>query len=495
MKKIVAVALLFLFSNVKAQESFIKHKSSVQITMEEFIQFAYNKKLPLKEEDHKNKQPFSDKNNSYDFVKKLLQDPKVPGDVRNLLDGGLGKKLDAIILYFQPLELKRLFGNETEMKKIKEDFNKVCIKNNELIAALDEIETKINEIETEIKSGKVKSGEPSTANSIKVLFAIKEKYEKQIKGKNEEMDSLTKRFDLVTNKFVFINSVSTMVLQNNEGDWDDYLLNSKNVLLVFVGNETLLAKSNVEVDLKPTSFQTELSDLYNLAKSLDIAMPNSLGYLNAVNDCKLENDYSAEKIGVSFVYLNNKKIKAPYEIKVTSTEYKDIPVQKVYEKKYLGIRIGIGAQYVDRKNFSLNSNQELTIKTDSVKANEWKSNFSLMFEFIPWGRDYNRLEPLWSKNKETNIAERIGVFGGVKLSSDPLESLFGGLSFALTKEITVGVGMAFFATPIDQKDLPVGIDASLDYLRKYSQKEYKPKFYFGIMLTPGQVVKTISGKQ
>lgn len=500
MKSILCFLLIIAAGTVCSQEQFIKQKSTAQIPVMEFIEMVYGKKPDLLTVDEKKVQPFLNEAKSAALVRKIFEKGTQFGLSDEIVNdwkvdaGNLNRGDVAVIFVYQPLDLKSLLtGTKEERDRLAAAYRRLCSDNDDADTFIKTEQAKLEDVyKNTLQATDFRDNGGAVIARISAVTALVKAKEKLIQKNKVEMDSIKNLFEQAKNKFVYAQSVNNYILHKEYSAWSSYLLEQKKILFVIIGDKNVLAKANIKVDLKPTSFQTDLSDLLNLASSVGVSIPSAESLLRDGQEaCKLEYEEQKEMTGVTFIELNPKKLRTPYTMSVTTPEPASELKVDVHEKIYFGIRVGYGVNQIDRKQFKLDSANNLTVSMDSIQQKELKSNLGLFFEIIPWGRDVNRLQPIWKKSEGVSIGQRIGIVGGIKLSNDPLETFYGGFSFALSREFSITLGAAFHATPIDQDKLPVGVDATLDYLKKYSQKEYKVNFHAGLMMSPSQMLKTL----
>jgi hypothetical protein len=264
-----------------------------------------------------------------------------------------------------------------------------------------------------------------------------------------------------------------------ERAWSDYLLNTKEILLVLVGR-------TAEVD--SIRFENETSFLG----------ASFQGVIKAINETftKMSPVVGADKtnIPLRLIQLNKKKLMAPGVLSFSVPYFKEGKVAlqsasfKIHERNHLAFSLGVPTSQLDKKQFSLN-NDTLKVALDSTQKEEWKSNLSVGLEFYPFGRDIDRFTPIWKKPLYRPW-ERMGFYGGVKLSSKPLDAIYAGISMSLSKEVALIAGVSWIKTA-DVQDATASDGADLEKAMKETSMSREQAFYLGITLSPSLMLKSL----
>jgi len=257
---------------------------------------------------------------------------------------------------------------------------------------------------------------------------------------------------------------------------NDYMYHTKDIMVVVLEGEESLAKSTIGVQNKTGAFGRSLEELKDLSDKLEIFDNNE-----STQD---------EKLQLKFMILDESKIKPPTTILVSHESFDTLKFD-IHEKVVAQIKVGFSGAEVDRQDLSIGGDDmdELTINVDEDSRTELKSNALAMIELYPLGRDLNNFESIFNRNNTVPIQQRFALVGGLRLSSDPLESIFGGIAFALDKEFSVNFGFTFQRKlvegtfDIDPVD-PADLSGALEYLRANAGREYTPKLFIGISLSP-----------
>lgn len=479
------------------QRDFIKVQQTFKVSLAELTTYGYGTSSAGANSD---RQPIASEKDAEIFLDKLVTNRRKDFnvDVAKHLESSLTKYANgsAILFFQQPFDTKKLFGGPAA-KKINDEYKKICEEAKILKNSLTEIQKKIKE---NIQGGTTRSAivstqlSPSFVSELNQLRNLEASYLSQIKELETKMDQLKAKFDEARDQIVQEEKIESFVLNkekrmDSDVEFSNYLLEKDDILLVLLGGENGLAKSKIKLEHLPTSFEIALNDLKDLAVATGVKLPV---YADD-NNCKIPNP--EDSVAISFIYLKKNKIRFPSLITLSNEKLKSDLKFDIHEKTYLGIKVGVSVlANVDRKQFLL-ENDELTIKLDSVQKQEWKANLMAFFEIYPFGRDIDRISSIFKHEKSVPFTQRIGIAAGIRISNDPLQTFFTGFSIALTKEFSVTFGTAFNKVPEDVTALPVGENATLDYLKKNAAEERKMNFYFGLAISPGGMMKLLGLKK
>lgn len=487
-----ATILLCCTHSLKAQD-FTELPKTVTISIEQFKSFGYSGATP-----DKTKQPISTKEDALNFIQFIydlnpVELRPIRGQMNIFLAQTNQKQHDkyAVIVIKHPMDLEKLYAEDaTKQAALAPKYIAALGKKkklNELVDVIDARGAAIEESAKAIPPGggeKVFKQDLLTSAMVKELNELKTLRENtviQIAPLDKEMADLQASFLKVSSEIKEDAKIESLVLDHYKKEWTDYLLDVDEILYVLIGGPEDIQKGKLKIDNKPTSFETDLHDLMDVATSLPVG--------ETIRDNIKLND----KIPITFLLVKSNKIKPPSGMTYTMPDTTKKVVYDIHEKARFGISLGFSGAFVDRKNFSLDAQNELTIVTDDAKKTELKSNLIALFEFSPWGRDIDRLESILGKNKDIKSFDlnRLSLVAGVKLSKDPLQSIYGGLSYAFSKTAALNVGISFNRTPKDVTKLPVGVNATLDYLKENADQELIPKFFFGLSFSPKFLGKSL----
>jgi hypothetical protein len=257
------------------------------------------------------------------------------------------------------------------------------------------------------------------------------------------------------------------------------IVGENGLLIVVVGNNPKLAEVALKIRNEKSRFERELGDLIELAKGLKTIR---------------EGDGA---LPVSIMEANPDAILPPSRAAIRWSSGTDSTVLYFKERVMLGLRVGLGATQVNLKSFKI-ENQQLVVSGDETQHADWRSTFAVMLE-IHMPRDEEALEPLWGKGVWQggwdilyNVTlQRLGVVGGIRLSTDPLESWYLGLNYTVTPEIGIIVGQQGINQP-GNGTYSIGNITSLSDADRYMKRKYvAPKLFVGLSFTPRAIGKAL----
>jgi hypothetical protein len=243
------------------------------------------------------------------------------------------------------------------------------------------------------------------------------------------------------------------------------------LLLVVIGRNPRLAEVTLGIRNNKNRFERELGDLVELVKGL-------------------KGMREEETLPVCIIEAKQDAIVPPSNVTVRWSSGKDSTTLSFKERVMLGIRVGLGASQFSLKSFKIEDRQ-LVISGDEAQHADWRSSFAAMLE-IHMPRDEEALEPLWGKGVWQGgwdilynlTLQRLGVIGGIRLSTDPLESWYLGLNYSVTPEIGIVVGQQGINQPKDGAYSIGGITSLADADRFTRRRYAAPKFFVGLSFTP-----------
>ena len=519
-KILITLMAVLLAKTSHGQNTFIEMQKSVMISKEK-LKYGYN---PIQDMSKSNeKQPFSTKEESENFLFHMTNENinELPPAISSWISQNITSYSNdaAIIFVRHPLKLEKLFN--TSYKSIEETYTEVCEKNKEVNNTIDlynieyvENLKKYEENVDSIKALKVQIEEVIPKNKKKKNENIIKKLQSEnnqlisrltqlrplIESHKKDSELYLVRLKELQNKYnearnFIVEDTSkfiTTILAKENFEWSDYLLNKKNIMLVFLGGASSFKNYQLQITNNKKKYQEDFEDLLLLMKSIGINFTPE--FRDATDDDCSPKSPDESQIPLTYVLIKRSKIIPPSTIEFITDKKDKKLLTTVHEKSFIGIKVGVSIQNIDKKNFSLNQNNQLTVETDSLNPKDLKLNMMAFLELYPFGRDYDRLKPFWEKDN-IPLYERVGIVGGLKISKNPLESLFLGASFAISKPLNVTIGMAFNKISKDVDSLLVGQNTTLEYLQRNAGKEYKPTLFIGISLSPGQLFKVFGVKK
>lgn len=279
-------------------------------------------------------------------------------------------------------------------------------------------------------------------------------------------------FDDNTEAIVEGKSIITTILHKEKGEWSNYLLDTRKILLVLLGGDEDIAKFTVNIVNEKTEFEVSFNDLRDLAKALNIPLGGSQSL-----KCKI-------------IQLNPNAIKAPSNIILRESSIKDSIHVKIHESGRFSFKVGVSGTLIEKNNFVI-ENQELQITLDEDAKKEWQENLIVMLEGSFTKRDFDRFGSIFDSKSKTQFWDRWGFFVGCKLSTKPWDLLTGGLSFSLSRYISLNVGLSLNLIEKEQT-IEIGDITSLDDAKELADLEYSdPKLFLGISFSPKIITKAL----
>jgi hypothetical protein len=321
---------------------------------------------------------------------------------------------------------------------------------------------------------------------------------------------------------------------------DNYLLATKNILLVFI--DKTVYSEELQIEFKESFFRKSFNELKDIATVFlgagglndyegrlvyygrnDLKAPCTLSvkvpYQSPLREDTLYNrnlsvnlkaadqdismPISPSQFKLQFgdtisvktkLKLNYTLNDAPKSIKLELPGYyfykedRLLITQDVHERNHFAFSLGGSISQLSSKQFSYNKDT-ISVRLDSAGRENWKSCLLVGLEFYPFGRDMDRFLPIW-RAPFANFEERIGFMGGVRLSKDPLRAYYYGLCLSLSKGLTVTVGYNYTSQYKDQVMYIPDI-GSVDNAKEYLKRSYERNIYFGIFFSPLQMAKAI----
>lgn len=329
---------------------------------------------------------------------------------------------------------------------------------------------------------------------IKLINSLRERR----REKEEQFEKLKAEYLLLFNVFEEKEGVSNYLLHQGTKkiEYTEYMLETREFLVIIFGGKEDIANAEIQIENKKSAFSTSADNLLKVVKQLGI------GEIDVANYLKLENfaleDQTCEKVvedpeessmQVSFILVSMDKIKPPSTLKITHESIPEISYE-IHEKVRAQLRVGISGANLDRKDFFIDpTSGNFVVQPDSTQANEWKSNGYALIEIYPFGgRDIDRFESIFKKNNQTSVWDRFSLALGLKLSSDPLEAIYTGASFSVDRSTSITAGLSFQSTA---DNTPTGgvlnsANATIEYLQNNVDREYVPKFFIGLSISPGR---------
>lgn len=272
-----------------------------------------------------------------------------------------------------------------------------------------------------------------------------------------------------------------------------YLLETKKIyyVLIDVGKRYYVENPD-EVGNRLSSVETEIVYKKSFFKQSADVLKDVIKAMGASTGVSLE---------FTLIEMDPAQIKAPCDILIKNPKFKSNPTFSVHEKNVTSFQVGVVNNKFTASDVSLGGGN-LTVKPSSDQLADWKSHAFALFE-VHLPRDIDNFRPLWSTlfhkasdqpNRDVgqwivdNVIARIGIYGGAKISKDPLSDLYAGFNFAITKEVAINLGWNWSNTYVNQVTA-VGDISSVSEALKYAHRTYaRGKFAIGLSFSPATVL-------
>jgi hypothetical protein len=289
----------------------------------------------------------------------------------------------------------------------------------------------------------------------------------------------------------------------NGGKLSDYLLETSHVMVLFldltdtyyedpaVTPPSKLARTTITITRNTSFFRQSLKDLAALSGSLGGGKSPTKHLVRA-----------------SWVVLEPKKLKAPCSISLANEGFSSDLKFEVHERNVASVQVGVVNSKFSVQDFKI-SGGNLVVSPDTAKQKEWKSNLFAALELhLP--RDVDNFKPIWRELFYVNPDQtkgkkffgwlyrislnRVGVYGGLKLSKDPLSNLYSGFNYAISKDLCVNFGWTW-NNEITPQITNIGSITSISDAKEFAQRKYsKPTFAIGLSFSPSSVITMFGAK-
>lgn len=320
----------------------------------------------------------------------------------------------------------------------------------------------------------------SILKNIKVKLLLTEELEGRKLDLLKKLQLIDDKSTRNTPSFVEGKDIVQTILHKKFGKFSSYLLSTKKIMLVILGGEDDLQNAEITIKNKKNYFRQSFEDLLS-------AIPALKGVTSELT-CKV-------------IVLNEKKINPPSELIIKPDSTKEI-VFAIHEKNVASFQIGVVNNKLQLNNFSI-SGGNLVVKPDSNQKTNWKSNLYALLELhLP--RDIDNFRPIYKtifKGVDSNrtfghwvddvILSRVGVYGGFKISDDPLSTLHAGFNFAISKELYINFGWSW-TNQVQPQVTSIGNINSLQDAVKYAKRKYGDKqFSWGLSFAPSALISSL----
>jgi hypothetical protein len=320
---------------------------------------------------------------------------------------------------------------------------------------------------------------------VKKLFTdLLDAEELKLKKSN---DSISNYLQASNATFIENKTVIKTILHKKSEIFSDYLLETKQIMIIILGGAGDLQKGQISIKNNKSFFTQSMENLISI--STDVFKGVGVSSL----PCKI-------------IILEPSKIKPPSEIFIKDSSIKEDISFTVHERNVASFQIGVVNNKFQLNNFSI-SGGNLLVKPDSSQKANWKSNLYALIEIhIP--RDIDNFTPIYKiifKGVDSNrtfgrwlydvTLSRIGIYGGFKLSDDPLSKIHAGFNYAISKELYANFGWTWTNDVVPQVT-KIGDITSLGDALKYAKRKYSSgQFSWGLSFAPSVLIETLGLKK
>ncbi|MEZ0484563.1 hypothetical protein [Fibrella aquatica] len=267
----------------------------------------------------------------------------------------------------------------------------------------------------------------------------------------------------------------------------DYLSQVREGLVVVVGNSDSLRNLSLFVKKGERLIKSEAADVPLIYKT--ITDEEILRESNKSPETAPELSTVQQTIAVRLFFIDSAQTSPVYSL--TAAMRGGRFTYKIHEPVFFRLKLGFAAGRQDVNYFKL-QNQQLVFGPDSLRKQDIKANLTLMLDFSLWPRHIDYLRPfrVWE-----NVPSRLSLATGLKIGKDPFESIYGGINYAITKDINLSSGIAWHSdelTNIEPINTPSNI---VGYLRNNKGRGYNRRFFLGIALSPSAIIKVLGIKK
>ncbi|UCH96537.1 MAG: hypothetical protein JSV88_06725 [Candidatus Aminicenantes bacterium] len=272
------------------------------------------------------------------------------------------------------------------------------------------------------------------------------------------------------------------VLHKEKKEWTSYLFGTRKFLIVLLGIHKDLTTAGMGVEGKDSFLR---QSFFNLDQRI-----SSKGSYTVEEEVEEEPGLkAANQFICRFVELNPKAVRPPCRISITANSDNDDRETfdfDVVERNVLQFKIGLAALVLRKLKYTYEENH-FTAEIDEEDEFKLKENLFFMLD-IHQARDMDEFHPRFYEPWK-NFGKRWGFSLGLKLSSDPFKAILIGLSFALTRDISLVGGISFY-----EEIRPSSIEMKwydLDYAMKFLEREYNAKLFWGLSFSPSLIPRLL----
>lgn len=373
---------------------------------------------------------------------------------------------------FNPKALGRNDGDEVRKK--------ICLEYDELKADSLSIEKCLANVDKKCFDV---AGTP-TGDQLDYIVYLKSRLD----SISAKMDQLKEDYSASKGKFVELDAIVSYVYHFERGnsgviEHSDYLLATNEIYIVLIGGKTDIAGSSISTKRNDTRLQTEAKSAGSFAFDGLIGTP----VLNIPRDlfpgpdkkCLLELELA--QISITLLHVSSHEMRIPGELIITPLG-KSAVTLAIHARQFGGLQAGILTGKLELRTYTfVNDTLDVMIPFEKTTTDVLPFVF---FQFYP-GRDIDRLTPLSFREwKRYDLRNRIGIYGGIRLSKKPLETISAGISFALGPNVNLMGGVWLNRTLKTVNNYYVGPLQDIDRLNQFAPTFRPVYFSFGISVSP-----------
>jgi hypothetical protein len=298
-----------------------------------------------------------------------------------------------------------------------------------------------------------------------------DKLKNNLEDKNTAIWVIYQKFD-ATLQSTSKETVQCILNTNEDSEkLSDFVLEKKGkrLFIVVINGDDNLQLSTINIEKEKSYFRKSLDDLFTLTKAKD-------------NDVKRD---LKTTVPIRIIEVKPEALKGPCNVVITAPDLGEFKL-KIHEKSHWSVQVGVSANLLNRNSFKMDSTT-ITISLDSTQKQEWKSNLIAMLVWNPWGVNVDRLD-----DYAVFDYHKIGLMAGMRLSTDPIQSLYGGINYSFFSGIYLNAGVTFYSQLQPNQSYTITGVTNVDQAVKYARREYKPEWFIGISFSPSQMMGYLS---
>ena len=353
-----------------------------------------------------------------------------------------------------------------------------------------------------------------SANLMEQLIFVREEMRKVVM----KADEIKKKYINGHPRFIEKEGTQKLFVHKNKArgassfnaiyaDWSDYLYDVKDFVAIVVGGVDSDGNGISQLELSVQNLQNEfdksLEGVAKVATGLNVqSVAKTLELLRKIQDentapvlCSLKEDVPTDsKVSITVITVQENTIKPPSKVVLRHDKLAEPVEYRIHERVNFQFKIGISGSSLKRTDFERemsNGLPVLKVIEDSVKNSEIRSNAMAILEWYPGGRDVGRFSSIFDNGQKVPFGQRIGLAAGLRISDDPFQTLFGGVSIGLSKGFSATFGVALEATPKLDQLLFDDPNSTVDEILSNADREYKAQLFVGVSISPALFIKAL----